>query len=222
MVQHTADNWSPLWTLRQTRDQAALQSSLLQYTAKAQSFACSHSCHLKCKKVKVAHTQLPSAWFRSWSQFSLQVTWVINPAITFRQAHSHPGNPQEGCYQFRCLVNRGMMGVNSLPKTVTRQHRGCNLNPCPSALESSTLTAWLPSHPLKCTAQISTTADPVKFRKLLKILLWSCCKHWLTGLQNFGIRWLTRKKQTHVPSTSCTIWKFFTDACVTRPWKLST
>ena len=32
------------------------------------------------------------------------------------------------------------MGVNSLPKTVTRQHRDCNLNPGPSALESSTLT----------------------------------------------------------------------------------
>ena len=30
------------------------------------------------------------------------------------------------------------MGVNSLPKTVTRQRRGCDLNP--SALESSTLT----------------------------------------------------------------------------------
>jgi len=32
------------------------------------------------------------------------------------------------------------MGVNSLPKTVTRQRRGCDLNPGPSALESSTLT----------------------------------------------------------------------------------
>ena len=32
------------------------------------------------------------------------------------------------------------MGVNSLPKTVTRQRRGCDLNPSPSAHESSTLT----------------------------------------------------------------------------------
>jgi len=38
------------------------------------------------------------------------------------------------------------MGVNSLPKTVTRQRRGCDLNPGPSAPESSTLTARLPSH----------------------------------------------------------------------------
>jgi len=32
------------------------------------------------------------------------------------------------------------MGVNSLPKTVTRQRRGYDLNPGPSAPESSTLT----------------------------------------------------------------------------------
>jgi len=38
------------------------------------------------------------------------------------------------------------MGVNSLPKTVTRQRRGCDLNPGPTAPESSTLTTRLPSH----------------------------------------------------------------------------
>jgi len=38
------------------------------------------------------------------------------------------------------------MGVNSLPKTVTRQHRECDLNPGPSAPQSSTLTTRLPSH----------------------------------------------------------------------------
>ena len=37
--------------------------------------------------------------------------------------------------------------MNSLPKTVTLQRRGCDLNPCPTALESSTLTTRLPSHP---------------------------------------------------------------------------
>ena len=41
------------------------------------------------------------------------------------------------------LGERGTMGVNSLPKTVTRQHRGCGLNPGPSASESSTLTTRL-------------------------------------------------------------------------------
>jgi len=39
------------------------------------------------------------------------------------------------------------MGVNSLPKTAIGQRRDCDLNPCPSAPESSTLTTRLPSHP---------------------------------------------------------------------------
>jgi len=37
--------------------------------------------------------------------------------------------------------------VNSLPKTVTRQRRGFDLNSGPSASESSTLTTRLPSDP---------------------------------------------------------------------------
>ena len=36
--------------------------------------------------------------------------------------------------------------MNSLPKTVTRQRRDCDLNLDPSASESSTLTTRLPSH----------------------------------------------------------------------------
>ena len=36
------------------------------------------------------------------------------------------------------------MGVNSLPKTVTRRRRGYDLNPGPSAPESSTLSTRLP------------------------------------------------------------------------------
>jgi len=38
------------------------------------------------------------------------------------------------------------MGVNSLPKTVTRQRRDCDLNPGPPAPESSTLTTRLAIH----------------------------------------------------------------------------
>ena len=40
------------------------------------------------------------------------------------------------------------MGVSSLPETVTRQRRDCDLNPGPSVPESSTLTTRLPSHPI--------------------------------------------------------------------------
>ena len=43
-----------------------------------------------------------------------------------------------------CLVNRGTMSVKSLPMTATRQRRGCDLNPGPSAPESSMLTTRLP------------------------------------------------------------------------------
>jgi len=86
-------------------------------------------------KLKKAHTRLPSVGFRSWSWFltvTPQVTWVINPAVGchyFLPGLQLPRNPKEGCYQFRCLVNRGTLGMNSLPKTVTRQHHDCYLNP---------------------------------------------------------------------------------------------
>jgi len=45
------------------------------------------------------------------------------------------------------FVARGTMGVNTLPKTVIRLRRDCDLNPGLSAPESSTLTTRLPSHP---------------------------------------------------------------------------
>jgi len=83
------------------------------------------------------------------SQPAGDVTWVINLAVGchyFPPGPQLPSQPLRGCNQFRCLVNRGTMGVNSLPKTVNRQHRSCDLNPGPSAPESSTLTTRLPSH----------------------------------------------------------------------------
>ena len=51
------------------------------------------------------------------------------------------------------------MGVNSLPKTVTRQRRGCDLNPSPAAPESSTLTTRLPSQPVRRPARNSWPLD---------------------------------------------------------------
>ena len=49
------------------------------------------------------------------------------------------------------------MGVNSLPKTVTQQRRGCDLNPGPTAPESSMLTTRLPSHHYSFTNNIKST-----------------------------------------------------------------
>ena len=103
------------------------------------------------KKLKVAHTRLPSVGFQSWSRFlvvSLLVTWVINPAVGchyFLPGLQLPPQPLRGLLPICCLVNRGTMGVNSLLQTVTRQHGDCDLNPGPSAPESSTLTTRLPS-----------------------------------------------------------------------------
>ena len=54
------------------------------------------------------------------------------------------------------------MGVNSLPKTVTRQRRGCDLNPGSSAPQSSTLTTRLPRHPLEVRLNIGHSSANVK------------------------------------------------------------
>ena len=57
------------------------------------------------------------------------------------------------------------MGVNSLPKTDTRQRRGCDLNPGHSAPESSTLTCTrLPSHAIMSNSHFegyAGTFDPL-------------------------------------------------------------
>ena len=44
-----------------------------------------------------------------------------------------PATLKRAATNFCCLVNRGTMDVNSLPKTVTQQCRDCDLNPGPSA-----------------------------------------------------------------------------------------
>ena len=107
----------------------------------------------RLKKVKVAHTRLPSVGFRSWSRFltvSLQVTWVKNPTVGchyFQPGLQLPPWPLRGLLPILLLGNKGTMGVNSLPKTITRQRRDCDLNPGPYAPEYNTLTTRLPSHP---------------------------------------------------------------------------
>jgi len=60
------------------------------------------------------------------------------------------------------------MGVNSLPKTVTRQRRGCDLNPGPSAPDPSTLTTRLPVEPV--SQSLSRPITESRYR-VLPILL---------------------------------------------------
>jgi len=59
------------------------------------------------------------------------------------------------------------MGVNSLPKTVTRQRRGCDLHPGPSAPESSTLTTRLPSHPVSNSGPQNPANSPSPLQRTL-------------------------------------------------------
>ena len=123
------------------------------------------------KKVKAAHIRLPSVRFRSWSRFlavSQQVTWVINPAVGchyFPQGPQLPSQPLRGLLPFHCLVNRGTMSVNSFPKTVTRQRRGCDWNPGPITPESRMLTTRLPSH------------QPVAWITKYKRIKWKALRH---------------------------------------------
>jgi len=111
---------------------------------------------LGTKKVKVAHTRLPSVGFRSWSRFlavSLQVTRVINPAVGchyFPPGLQLPSQPWRGLLPILLLCEERRNGreqfMNSLPKTVIRLRRGCDLNSGPTAPESSRLTTRPPSH----------------------------------------------------------------------------
>jgi len=54
------------------------------------------------------------------------------------------------------------MGANSLPKTVIRQRRGCDLNPGRTAPELSTLTTRLPSHTTERRRNAVSTVAPLR------------------------------------------------------------
>jgi len=59
------------------------------------------------------------------------------------------------------------MGVNRLPKSVSRQRRDCDLNPGRSAPESSTLTTRLPSHPSECRNEAVSSSQLLWFKSCL-------------------------------------------------------
>ena len=85
------------------------------------------------------------------------------------------------------------MGVNSLPKTVTRQRRGCDLNQGPTAPESSTLTTRLPSH-LK-TVPVNRGLDRGVSLEEESVCTVKMCKRWVLRVQRLQIavaEWLAR------------------------------
>ena len=101
-------------------------------------------CQLLCEKVKVARTRIPSVWFRSWSWFSavsLQVMWVINPAVGchyFLPGLQLPSQPlrvllplsllgeqrHDGCKQFAydCYATASQLRFESRPYCTWVQH----------------------------------------------------------------------------------------------------
>jgi len=73
--------------------------------------------HWSVKKVKVGHTRLPSIGFRRWSRFlavSLQVAWVINPAV---DCHYFPPGLQLPSQPLRGLLPVSLLGE--------QRHDGC-------------------------------------------------------------------------------------------------
>ena len=78
------------------------------------------------------------------------------------------------------------MGVNSLPKTVTRQYRGCDLNPGPFVPESSTLTTQLRSHPTS-----GYTAETVQDNKELTYFTWVTSEQCHTNQTNQSASYFT-------------------------------
>ena len=62
------------------------------------------------------------------------------------------------------------MDVNSLPKTVTRQRRDCDLNPGPSVTESSTLTTRLSATLLRLRLGFSYVHQSLRLEVGLKLL----------------------------------------------------
>ena len=96
--------------------------------------------YLILKKVKVAQTRLPSVGFRSWSRFlalSLQVTWVINPAVG---CHYFPPGLQLPSQPLRGLLPISLLGE--------QRHDGCeqfaeNCYPSASRFEPRLYCAWV-------------------------------------------------------------------------------
>ena len=88
------------------------------------------------------------------------------------------------------------MGVSTLPETVTRQRRGCDLNPGPSAPECSTLATRLPC--LEAHAQFT---PPAKQCWCLR-RVWRGGANWTIALNAFRLRKVFCRRQSWVVGES--------------------
>ena len=73
--------------------------------------------------------------------------------------------------------------MNSLPKTVPRWRCGCDLNPGPSAHESSTLTTRLPSISIGVLATVDCSS--VLLAQVLRQISPGWCEFW-NGISTSG------------------------------------
>jgi len=87
--------------------------------------------------------------------------------------------------------------VNSLPKIVTRQRRDCDLNPGPSAPESSTLTTRLPSHPQLYRSINQSMNNTISLIKHNHNMTWAAVEKVLPRNQKLKVSFNTENK-THI------------------------
>jgi len=117
----------------------------------------SDECQSACLSVrtvckKVACIRLPSVGFRSWSRFlavSLQVTWIINPAVGchyFLPGQQLPPQPLRGLLPISLLGKQRQDGCEQFARDCYLTASWLRFEPGPSAPESSKLTTCLSSH----------------------------------------------------------------------------
>ena len=101
------------------------------------------SLHQPCIKHSTNSWPAAFSWVCLFCDFSVFFYFSCLPPVL---SHCWLGTRRaSGLWKLSDGVLVWLSGVNSLPKTVTRQRRDCDLNPGPSAPESSTLTTRLPS-----------------------------------------------------------------------------
>ena len=90
----------------------------------------------------------------------------------FLQGLQLPLQPLRGLLPILLLGEQRHNGVSSLPKTVTRQRRDCDLNPGPSAPESSTLTTRLTEPPSRYIIDSGIEIEQTGRKKSFPVPLW--------------------------------------------------
>jgi len=105
--------WLNFVSFAHPKQQTKTKRKAPQFSGFVQSF----DAHLGADKVTSHHIRLPSIGFRSWSwsfAVSLQVTWVINPAVGY---YYIPPDPQLPSQPLRGLLPVLLLGEQS--------HAGC-------------------------------------------------------------------------------------------------